>query len=642
MIKICSHDSLFNKGVYTIHRVRLYNRLDCCSERLSNFDVYFYNASGSIVYTHNQITQVGENIDITVPNISANKMKVYLLGSNLRILTLCEVEVYTYDINCPSSLPSAYPSIYPSYKPSLFPSYIPSARPSKRSSIFPSSAPSVLPTYMLSMKPSLYPSIFPTDVPSFVPSNNPTEFFSSRPSFLPKADPSFHPNASSFVPSNIPTEIFSSRPSFLPKADPSLHPTRKPSYLPSFLPSHVPSKIPSEAPSKLPSFYPSVEHSLKPTIVPSVFLTSTPSFSVTTLPTNDPSEIFSFFPSQIHTKTSTYVPTVTPSITPTITPSATPSTTPSNEPSISQPRIPSFEPTNLQTSMPSEESIIFTPLPTMEQFYYPTKTVTTRPSDAFSRAISLSPSQYQTEDIDGIQSKYPSNISSPSTIITFQPSLKTSQISSSFNDSYPSNIIISPSNVISPSSHYGSGQLPVVSSVPFNEQHATSIPTSVQTTQFYVVVEESSLLRKQRVSDFNQMSASLMKYLNDKFVEQEIGFITSVTFDKWQNRRHLARKNTRFRYLQNSSENIYFVLVTGSINGNNNLLDMITAVILKDPSGLTAYMNKSVPWTISSFRMLQQENIVTSSPSHLPTHIFIRKSILSAIMAATVRFSFYH
>lgn len=114
MIKICSHDSLFNKGVYTIHRVRLYNRLDCCSERLSNFDVYFYNASGSIVYTHNQITQVGENIDITVPNISANKMKVYLLGSNLRILTLCEVEVYTYDINCPSSLPSAYPSIYPS------------------------------------------------------------------------------------------------------------------------------------------------------------------------------------------------------------------------------------------------------------------------------------------------------------------------------------------------------------------------------------------------------------------------------------------------------------------------------------------------------------------------------------------------
>ena len=87
-----------------IYGVTLYNRLDCCGNRLQNFDVVVTNNSGKVTKT----THFGVGVRITYPvsipdGVVARKVKVQLRGN--APLQLAEVQVWAgesvlYSISC--------------------------------------------------------------------------------------------------------------------------------------------------------------------------------------------------------------------------------------------------------------------------------------------------------------------------------------------------------------------------------------------------------------------------------------------------------------------------------------------------------------------------------------------------------------
>ena len=69
----------------------MYNRKDCCSDRLANFDVIIMNDREE-VWKYQQTGKALQVTDIDVPaNIKGNKVIVQLRGKNY--LSLAEVEV---------------------------------------------------------------------------------------------------------------------------------------------------------------------------------------------------------------------------------------------------------------------------------------------------------------------------------------------------------------------------------------------------------------------------------------------------------------------------------------------------------------------------------------------------------------------
>ena len=86
------------QGSRTVHRVRVFNRVDCCMERLANFNVTLQNSDGTTLATKNfpggtqtQIYTFSE----TVENVRF--VRVHLLGKG--ILSLAEVQVIGNDGN---------------------------------------------------------------------------------------------------------------------------------------------------------------------------------------------------------------------------------------------------------------------------------------------------------------------------------------------------------------------------------------------------------------------------------------------------------------------------------------------------------------------------------------------------------------
>ena len=76
-----------------VYGVTIYNRVDCCSERLQNFDVFLTDESGKVTHT----TYFGAKTLVTYPvyipsGVAARKVKVQLRGTNY--LTLAEVQIW--------------------------------------------------------------------------------------------------------------------------------------------------------------------------------------------------------------------------------------------------------------------------------------------------------------------------------------------------------------------------------------------------------------------------------------------------------------------------------------------------------------------------------------------------------------------
>ena len=76
-----------------IYGVAVYNRLDCCGDRLQNFDVSLTDASGQVTKTTHFGVGVLVTYPVHIPNgVVARKVKVQLRGTNS--MQLAEVEVW--------------------------------------------------------------------------------------------------------------------------------------------------------------------------------------------------------------------------------------------------------------------------------------------------------------------------------------------------------------------------------------------------------------------------------------------------------------------------------------------------------------------------------------------------------------------
>ena len=80
-------------GSYDIDSIVVYNRIDCCSERLDNFQLTISSGT-SVVDTYNHSGSVADSTEITFdPAVTGDSVKIQLFGDE-RILSLAEVQVF--------------------------------------------------------------------------------------------------------------------------------------------------------------------------------------------------------------------------------------------------------------------------------------------------------------------------------------------------------------------------------------------------------------------------------------------------------------------------------------------------------------------------------------------------------------------
>ena len=78
-----------------IDQIVIWNRTNCCSSRLSNFDVFVYNAAGSQVYKTTITSTPSPSVTINTGGVYGNRVRIKLRGTNP--LSLAEVQVYGPD-----------------------------------------------------------------------------------------------------------------------------------------------------------------------------------------------------------------------------------------------------------------------------------------------------------------------------------------------------------------------------------------------------------------------------------------------------------------------------------------------------------------------------------------------------------------
>lgn len=81
-------------SAHLVSKVVLWNRTDCCAERLSNFTVFLLNKNGNVVDQKIYPGTVTTKAEIVVSGDDVYSVKVQLNGTSARILTLAEVQVF--------------------------------------------------------------------------------------------------------------------------------------------------------------------------------------------------------------------------------------------------------------------------------------------------------------------------------------------------------------------------------------------------------------------------------------------------------------------------------------------------------------------------------------------------------------------
>ena len=80
-------------GTYRLDEIKIFNREDCCKDRLKNFEVII-KLNGVEVWTYSDRNSIPPRIStLTVPSVLGDSIVVKLPGQN-RVLTLAEVEAY--------------------------------------------------------------------------------------------------------------------------------------------------------------------------------------------------------------------------------------------------------------------------------------------------------------------------------------------------------------------------------------------------------------------------------------------------------------------------------------------------------------------------------------------------------------------
>lgn len=75
-----------------IEEIVIWNRTNCCSSRLSNFDVFVYNQAGVLQYKETIVDTPNPSVTINTGGVTGNRVRVKLKGTNP--LSLAEVQVF--------------------------------------------------------------------------------------------------------------------------------------------------------------------------------------------------------------------------------------------------------------------------------------------------------------------------------------------------------------------------------------------------------------------------------------------------------------------------------------------------------------------------------------------------------------------
>lgn len=79
------------KGTYTVTEVNIFNRVDCCTERLSNFNVELLDSNAQVISSQTYAGTAPSQTTFKFPKIKANQVRIQLNGTNY--LSLAEVTV---------------------------------------------------------------------------------------------------------------------------------------------------------------------------------------------------------------------------------------------------------------------------------------------------------------------------------------------------------------------------------------------------------------------------------------------------------------------------------------------------------------------------------------------------------------------
>ncbi len=104
-----------SEGMQRISTVRVFNRFDCCQDRLNNFRVVLYDAQGAEVWTSGFFgnATASNPINVAVPDITAARVRIQLTTNNY--LHLSEVEVETDPITLETASQSSIFESNPGY-----------------------------------------------------------------------------------------------------------------------------------------------------------------------------------------------------------------------------------------------------------------------------------------------------------------------------------------------------------------------------------------------------------------------------------------------------------------------------------------------------------------------------------------------
>lgn len=79
---------------HNIGDIQIYNRTDCCSDRLSDFNVLVLDQSQNVVWSNHQTIYPNPSVTVNASGVSGRYIKIQLTGTNN--LSLAEVKVYEY------------------------------------------------------------------------------------------------------------------------------------------------------------------------------------------------------------------------------------------------------------------------------------------------------------------------------------------------------------------------------------------------------------------------------------------------------------------------------------------------------------------------------------------------------------------
>lgn len=79
-------------GDVNIEEIKIYNRTDCCADRLKNFDVFVYNKANNLVFKHTISGQADAVESIPTNGVVGYRVRIKLKDKNY--LSLAEVEVF--------------------------------------------------------------------------------------------------------------------------------------------------------------------------------------------------------------------------------------------------------------------------------------------------------------------------------------------------------------------------------------------------------------------------------------------------------------------------------------------------------------------------------------------------------------------